>query len=254
MAKNYYSILGLTREASQEEITQAYRQLALRWHPSKRSDDPHTALYMFHELAEAYEVLSDDVRKSCYDKHGEFGLKEGVIDGKGGYTGGYRYIGNSEEIFEKFFGSSNPFYGGSSEGSLAGSLFGVATRGMGSAKDEAPVDLVIEVPCTMSELYLGCQKYVSYDVAQVNSDRITTSIVKRSKNIEIRRGYTKENTILFRGEGNESPHHHPSDLILKINEIPHDLYKRKGNDLIYIARIQLVNALMSDPIEIVSSI
>ncbi|CAG9312917.1 unnamed protein product [Blepharisma stoltei] len=250
MAKNYYSTLGITREATDEEISQAYRQLALRWHPSKKPDDPHTATHMFNELAEAYEVLSNDIFKSCYDMYGEYGLKEGVIDGKGGYTGGYRYRGNAEEIFEKFFGSPNPFYGGSDEATIAGSLFGAATRGMKQVKADPPQDLIVEVPCTLAELYLGCQKRVTYEKIELNNDRITTSKVLNTKNLEIRRGYSNQTIISFPGDGNESPHYPNSQLIFKIVELPHEAFQRKGNDLIYTAKIQLVDALMSDPIQI----
>jgi DnaJ-class molecular chaperone len=77
-----------------------------------------THSFRFAEICEAYEVLSDQTRKAIYDKFGEDILKEGLENSKGGRDakiekldkrGGYKFGGNSFEIFEKYFGSTNPF-------------------------------------------------------------------------------------------------------------------------------------------------
>lgn len=71
MGKDYYSILGIEKGASEEDIKKAYRKQALKWHPDKNKS-PH-AEEKFKEVAEAYEVLSDPKKRDIYDQFGEEG-------------------------------------------------------------------------------------------------------------------------------------------------------------------------------------
>ena len=108
--KDYYSILELPRNCSQEDIAEAYRHLSLQYHP-KIATQENSAIseYHFQELSESYEVLSDPIKKRIYDIYGSEGLKNGIIDKHGNIKGGYKYMGNGHEIFEKFMGTANPF-------------------------------------------------------------------------------------------------------------------------------------------------
>lgn len=67
------------------------------------------ATFAFSEICEAYEVLSSHDLKDSYDKYGEELMKTGVPDRKMGFKAGYKFLGNSFEIFEKFFGTQNPY-------------------------------------------------------------------------------------------------------------------------------------------------
>jgi DnaJ-class molecular chaperone len=77
MNKDYYQTLGLKRDASSEEIASNFKKLALRWNPKKAPEDYQTASYHFSEVAEAYDVLSDPIKRSFYDKYGWEKFKEG---------------------------------------------------------------------------------------------------------------------------------------------------------------------------------
>lgn len=82
--------------------------MALKWHPL-RCEEPD-AQANFDEVSEAFEVLANYELRALFDKFGEIALKEGVSDGNGGFLGGnYAYGFNGNEIFESFFGTSNPF-------------------------------------------------------------------------------------------------------------------------------------------------
>ncbi len=112
---DYYSILGVSKEASQEEIKKAYRKLAVKYHPDKNPGDPE-AEKRFKEVSEAYEVLGDEKKRETYNRFG----KEGVFQGNGsGFGGGFS---NMEDALKTFMGAFGGFGGG--EGSFFDSLFG----------------------------------------------------------------------------------------------------------------------------------
>ena len=110
--RDYYEILGVNKSATKEEIKKAYRKLAIQFHPDKnRGDD--TAEEKFKEATEAYEVLSDDQKRSAFDQFG----KAGVSGQPGGY--GYRaytdfsdIFGDLGDVFSEFFGGGGGFPGG----------------------------------------------------------------------------------------------------------------------------------------------
>merc|ERR1711936_252722 len=119
MGKDYYTILGVARGASDDEIKKAYRKLALKYHPDKNQSPG--AEERFKEIGEAYDVLSDSRKKQIYDQCGEEGLKGSMGGGPGQQQGpqgmpnfgdgnfSYTYHGDPNATFRQFFGNSNPF-------------------------------------------------------------------------------------------------------------------------------------------------
>ena len=81
---DYYSILGIGRNASEEEVKKAYKALAKKWHPDKNAGNEEQAEKRFTEIANAYEVLSDAEKRKLYDQFGEEGLSGGPSGGGGG--------------------------------------------------------------------------------------------------------------------------------------------------------------------------
>lgn len=135
MGKDYYKVLGVDKNASQEEIKKSYRKLALKWHPDRIKDKndekkKEEAQKKFQEIGEAFEVLSDVEKKKVYDQVGEEGLKGGFgaadenspggtssrsfhFNGMPGGAGGAQTFhfssSNADDIFRNFFGTSDPF-------------------------------------------------------------------------------------------------------------------------------------------------
>lgn len=129
--RDYYDVLGVSKTASAAEIKSAYRKLALEWHPDRNKSAEAEA--KFKEINEAYQILSDPQKKSSYDQFGHAAFNQGAgAGGPFGAQGGFRqgpftyYYSNSGggnpfgaegfggfsdpfEIFEQFFGGSNPF-------------------------------------------------------------------------------------------------------------------------------------------------
>jgi len=91
----YYEILQVSKTATKQEIKKAYRKLAMKYHPDRNPGDKE-AEEMFKKINEAYEVLSDDEKRSIYDRYGKAGL-DGHMGSSGGFSG-------FEDIFEEFFG------------------------------------------------------------------------------------------------------------------------------------------------------
>ena len=114
--RDYYAVLGVSRDAGEADIKKAFRRLARELHPDVNSHDPD-AEDKFKEAAEAYEVLSDPERRATYDRYGHEGLRSG------GYAPNFEGFGSVADIFEAFFGGGafgSAFGGGRATGPLQG--------------------------------------------------------------------------------------------------------------------------------------
>jgi len=108
MAKrDYYEVLGVSREVSEQELKKAYRKVAMKYHPDRNPDDAE-AEEKFKEASEAYEVLSDSQKRAAYDQFGHSG-----VDGAAGMGGGAEGFGSFSDIFGDVFGD---IFGGAAGG------------------------------------------------------------------------------------------------------------------------------------------
>jgi molecular chaperone DnaJ len=139
---DFYSVLEVQRGASEDEIKQAYRKLAMRYHPD-RNNGSKDAEEKFKEITEAYDVLRDPNKRAAYDRYGEAGLR-------GGGAQGFHHVDLSEAlgIFMRDFGG----FGGLDE------LFGAGRSG-GSVRTGA--DIKITLPLTLAEVVTGVEKKVN---------------------------------------------------------------------------------------------
>lgn len=119
--RDYYEILGLSKQASAEEIKKAYRKLAMQYHPDKNPGDKNSE-EKFKEIAEAYAILSDSQKRSKYDRFGHAAENMGSGDPFGGFGGGIDLSEALRQFMEQGFGGfGDIFGGGSSRGARRGS-------------------------------------------------------------------------------------------------------------------------------------
>jgi len=154
---DYYKILEIeAKTATHESIANAFRKLALKYHPIRSRENVDSNQREFNKVCEAYEVLSDPSFKIIFDKNGMDGLKNGTTKKKDGkFIGGYNFNGDSFAIFKKFFGTENPFtdnFQGIDPSTLAND----------SSDKNAPKDIEVCLACTIHEFYNGSLKTFTY--------------------------------------------------------------------------------------------
>ncbi|KAJ2676021.1 DnaJ- protein scj1 [Coemansia spiralis] len=278
--KDYYKILGVSRDASQQEIKRQYKTLSRKHHPDKNPGD-EKAHERFIELAEAYEVLSDDEKREIYNRYGEEGLKN--QGGPGGSSGFH----DPFDIFAQFFGGHVRF----------------DRRGGGRAKPRGP-DVRIQVPVTLFELYTGTE--IDVDISKqaicshcdgsgaASPDNVETchvcggsgirivkqvlgpGIVQQMQStcdecngkgkkitkpcphckgtrvhreadvlaVKVEAGMRDGDEISFEGEADQHPDHEPGAVVFRLKQQPHKTFVRRGDDLYAEVTITLLDALV----------
>jgi DnaJ-related protein SCJ1 len=266
--EDYYSILGVPRDASESQIKRAYRQLAKINHPDKNPKNKEK----FQTITKAYDVLSDNDKRRKYDQFGEEGLKQ-----QGNRGGGFD--------FGDFFG------------------FGGRNQQQGSEMPKGP-NVVIEVQVTLEDLYNGkdieilqrrqtlcpkCRGTGAKDPNDVQTcpvcegsgmrvvtqrigpgfvtktqttcdhcggrGKLVTSKCEHCKGTKISRGDQIIQIVIERGmpegyeikseeDADEAPERTPGDLIFKVTTVPHKRFSRKGNDLYMQITIPLLQSLI----------
>jgi molecular chaperone DnaJ len=155
--RDYYDVLGIGRDVSEDEIKTAYRKLARKYHPDmNREQDKKHAEEKFKELSEAYEILIDPQKKRIYDQYGHQGMSQQF--GSGGFTwNDFTHFGDVEDIFGDLLGG---LFGGGGRGSVADRLFGGGGRGAAGGGRRRGEDLRVSIPLSLKEIAAGVTKKV----------------------------------------------------------------------------------------------
>jgi DnaJ-class molecular chaperone len=263
MGKDYYTILGLSRNATEDEIKKAYKKYALKYHPDKNKSPDAEA--KFKEVAEAYECLSDKTKRDVFDKYGEEGLKAGAGGGfdpngssgpgfKSGDQTRFTFNGDPRQTFAQFFGTDNPFhiFFNMNDGVhmdndidpdiLHGTSFSSPqmSHKMSGMKQDTPVQHNLEL--SLEELMTGVTKKMKITRNIVHSSGRATREDK-VLTINVKPGWKAGTKITFSKEGDQYPGRIPADIVFVIRDKAHSYFKRDGQDILHTERITLRDAL-----------
>ncbi len=219
--KDYYQILGVSRDATQDEIKRAYRKLARKYHPdvSKEAD----AEERFKEVGEAYEVLKDPEKRAAYDRLGmNWKMGEdfqpppdwdaGFEFSGGGFTGAD--ASQFSDFFEALFGRW-AHHGGPGRG-----------RGFSARGEDHFAKILLDV----EDAYRGGSRQITLQVPELGSDgRVRLS--PRTLNVKIPPGVRPGQQIRLRGMGGRGVNGPDGDLYLEVQFQPHPLYRVDGGDV-----------------------
>lgn len=226
MAKrDYYSVLGVSRSASADEVKKAYRKLAMKFHPDKNPGDKE-AEAKFKEASEAYEVLKDPNKRKMYDQFG-FSGPQGAPPG-GGPQG---FDPRGPDPFNDFFGD---FFGDVFAGARAG--------GQRQARGS---DLRYSLTITLEEAATGCEKKISFVRERAGKED------SAKLSISVPGGVKEGQRLKLRSEGDQPlGAAKPGDLYVIVHFQEHPLFKRRDNDVVMELPVSFVDALLGTKVEI----
>lgn len=248
--KDYYDILGLSRNASASEIKKAYRKLAKKYHPDSNEGNS-VAAERFKEVNEAYDILSDEKKRKLYDQFGHAAFEEGgtyqhaqgnpFAEGFGNGNGYHEYhfedSQDMEDIFRNFFGGGFRRGRADSEFSYHGSGFG--NENAYRSKGE---DLHAQVEISFDEAVFGAKKVIHL---QSDNGKI------QSYEVNIPAGIDSEKTIRLKGKGYPGIHGgEAGDLLLKVTVREKAGYRREGCDVYTTLEIPFTTAVFGGEVKV----
>ena len=279
MSSDYYEILGVSRDATPEQIKKAYRQLAMKLHPDVASEPG--AADRFKKVAEAYEVLQDPKKRDIYDRGGD-----PLGGGMGGFSGGFTSAGfDFTNLMDAMFGGGQASRGPRSrvrrgqdalvrlDLELAEAAFGTSKplrvdtavlcprcNGSGASEGSGPTrcgtchgqgdvthiqrsfigDIRTTQPCPTCR---GFGTVIQYPCVECSGDGRVRST--RTINVKIPAGVNTGNRIHLAAHGEVGPGGGPAgDLYVELNVLQHDVFKRVGDDLEVVVRIPMTAAAL----------
>lgn len=288
MSNDFYSILGVDKSASEQEIKKAFRKIAMKYHPDRNPDNPE-AEEKLKEATRAYEVLGDPEKRAMYDRMGHSAFEQ--TGGGGGGFGGFGGFG-AEDIFSQF-------------GDIFGSAFGGGFGGR-SSRSSKGADLLYSITLTLEEAVFGTKKEIKYQSkvscgtchgkgAKNASDIVTCSTChgqgqvrmqqgffvmqqtcpdcggngKKIKNpcpdchgtgtqdksqtleVSIPAGMDNGDRVRLAGKGEAGEAGMPSgDLFVEVRVKPHDTFTRDGHDLYMDVPVSISGAALGQEVQI----
>ncbi len=280
--RDYYEVLGVARDASDDELKKAYRKLAMKFHPDRNPGD-HTAEEAFKEISEAYEVLTDEQKRAIYNRHGHEGLSRGGAGGGFGGAGGFADIFG--DVFSDIFGGgggggrSGPRRGADlrymMELTLEQAVFGStetiripswhdceACNGHGTADGKRASDCStchgsgqVRVQQGFFVLQQTCPQCRGRGSMVTDPCKTCRGAgkVRDEKTLEVKipPGVDTGDRIRLNGEGEPGDQGATAgNLYVQINVKPHEIFERDGNDLYCSVPISIVTAALGGELDV----
>lgn len=283
--KDYYEILGVKKNATEQELKKAYRKLAMQYHPDRNPGNKE-AEEKFREINEAYSVLSDGTKRAQYDQYGRVFDENG-----GGYSGGFG--GGNETIFEEFFGD------------MFGDFFGTTGNTKRRRRPQKGANIQMGIDITFEDAAFGCEKEINVPKTETckrcdgsgaepgametcptchgsgtrqtrqglfaisttcpscggtgqiikelckecngeGSKRVTSKL-----SVKVPAGIENGMTMRLSGKGNSGMNGGPAgDLFIEVTVQPHKLFKREGREIFMELPIAFTDAILGKELDI----
>lgn len=243
--KNYYKILGVEKTATKEEISKAFRKLAVKYHPDKNPNNK-AAEEKFKEITEANEVLSDPEKRKKYDALGADWRQYRSSGGNSGdffsqYRGGrqggttYEFSGDFGDLFGGMGGGFSDFFESFFGGRGRSSSSGFGSQGFQA--QPAGVDVEANMNITLEEAFNGSERQISIDGKKLK--------------IKINPGTPDGQVLRLKGLGkSRRSDENKGDLFLNIHILQHPFYEIKDGELFYNLDVDLYTAVLGGKEEI----
>jgi len=231
MPRDYYEVLGVPRNATEDEIKKAYRKLARENHPDRNPGDK-AAEQRFKEIQDAYDILSDKQKRAQFDQFGHVGagMPGGGAGGPGGMPGFYWSTGGGAEGIDprlaEFFRS-----GGFEDMEGLGDLFGQRTRTRRGRRPAAPPEVETEVTIPLELAALGGSLPIEVDGREIT--------------VKVPAGVEDGKVLRVQGQAPGG-----GNLLLKIRLGEHPYFRREGRDLILEVPLSLPEAVLGTKVDV----
>ncbi len=255
--RDYYNVLGLSKDATEEQIKKAYRKLAMKYHPDnakrKNLDEKQVKEYenKFKEIGEAYAILSDPEKRSAYDRFGHAAFQGGG-HGPGNFGGVKFDFGGFDafDIFSQFFGGGSPFGGGSRSsrggnpfggdpfGGAGGNPFAGFSQGPSQPQPTRGEDITIPLKIPADEAKAGVTKTITMSVTKNGRKE------KESLKLKVPANVKEGQKLRLKEKGKPGKHGgQPGDLFVEVKIVPAEPQQQTF-------RINLFQALLGDDVAI----
>lgn len=243
-SSKYYEILGVSRQAGQEQIKKAYRRLAIKYHPDRNSGDKASE-EKFKEINEAYAVLSDPEKRRQYDLFGHTGFQQQYSqeDIFRNFDVGdiFKDFGfGTEDLFSHLFGGRVRSYQRPYGRSGGGNFFSGFGRNQPRSRPKGP-DLSYDLQISLNEAVFGAERLIAFNTA----DGVSKITVKVPPGIDTGK------KLRISGKGRPNPQGGPpGDLLVQIIVERHQKFRRGGADLFMDVEIKPSEALLGAKVQV----
>ncbi|MFZ5978544.1 MAG: DnaJ C-terminal domain-containing protein [Bacteroidota bacterium] len=246
--QDYYSLLGIAKSATADEIKKAYRKLAVKYHPDKNPNNKE-AEDKFKQINEAYEVLGDPEKRKKYDTLGanwkqyeQSGFSGNPFGGQGGNNGGgqyYQFQGDPSE----FFGGAGSGFSDFFEAFFGGMRSNTKTKsrtpfGSSSQFESRSSDLTGEVTISLQEAYTGTERLISTGTEKIK--------------LNIKPGAYEGLQLKAKGKGIKNSSGKAGDLYINVHVQPNTVFTRKENDLYMDLQVDVFTMLLGGKQEVIT--
>ena len=245
-AANYYTILGVEKNADENSIKKAYRRLAMKLHPDKNLTNKKVSEKKFKELNEAYSVLSDAKKRETYDLHGEDGLKPGGASPfsgqqyrpregfqfRGGDMGGGDMGDMLNDLMQQLFGGGGGRGAAFGGGSFGGNPYMQQQQQQQQQYAQTPPRPIEQTfSLTLEELFSGCRKKFrvrdTLRVAGPGTGSQGRIPIEETFAVQVQPGWKAGTKVTFRAS-----RAFPRSVVFVVREAEHPLFLRRGDDLV----------------------